>query len=682
MLQYAAPGATFLLNAPYRSDEVWDQLPREVQTDLIEKKLKFYVIDAYKIAREAQMGVRINTIMQTCFFAISGVLPRDEAIKKIKEAIEKTYGKKNDEIVRLNFNAVDQTLANLYKVDIPDRVTAVRERPPAVSENAPDFVRQVTAEILAGRGDDLPVSAFPPDGTWPPGTAAWEKRNIALEIPVWDPVICIQCNKCSLVCPHATIRPKVYPPDLLTGAPSGFKSTDYRGGEFLGYKFTIQVAPEDCTGCSLCTEVCPARNKQDPKSKAVNMKPQIPLREQERLNYDFFLNLPDPDRTRLRPDVKGTQFFRPLFEYSGACAGCGETPYIKLLTQLFGDRAVIGNATGCSSIYGGNLPTTPYTINAEGRGPSWNNSLFEDAAEFSFGMRLSVDQTAELARTLLRRLTPKIGKTLVEDILSADMSSELGLRNQRERIAVLRTTLASLTTNEARRLLLIADYLVKKSIWGVGGDGWAYDIGYGGLDHVLASGRDVNLLVLDTEVYSNTGGQASKAPPLGATAKYAMAGKELAKKDLGLLAMSYGYVYIAQTAFGANDSQTIKAFLEAESYAGPSLLICYSHCIAHGYNLAKGLDQHKLAVQCGYWPLYRFDPRLAKEGKNPLQLDSRPPSIPFRNYARNEARYRMLEKSNPVRSKMLLEQAQTSINFRWLKYKQMAEMRYRLNNQE
>jgi pyruvate-ferredoxin/flavodoxin oxidoreductase len=680
MLDYAVPGAIFLLNTPYPPDKVWEHLPREVQKGLIEKKLQFYVIDAYKIAREAKMGVRINTIMQTCFFAISGVLPRDEAIAKIKDAIVKTYGKKSDEIVRLNFSAVDHTLANLFKVDVPDRVTASKGRPPAVSEKAPEFVQNVTAEIIAGRGDDLPVSAFPVDGTWPPGTAAWEKRNIALEIPVWDPDVCIQCNKCSFVCPHATIRPKVYPPELLKDAPQPFKSTDYRGREFPGYKFTIQVAPEDCTGCSLCTEACPARNKKDPKSRAVNMKPQIPLREQERTNYDFFLKLPDPDRTKIRSDVKGTQFFRPLFEYSGACAGCGETPYVKLLTQLFGDRLVIGNATGCSSIYGGNLPTTPYTTNGEGRGPSWNNSLFEDAAEFAFGMRLAVDQNTELARTLLRRLASKIGESLVDDILSADMSSELGVHNQRNRIALLRASLTSADSDDARRLLLTADYLVKKSVWGVGGDGWAYDIGYGGLDHVLASGRDVNLLVLDTEVYSNTGGQASKATPLGAAAKFAMAGKGVAKKDLGLLAMGYGYVYVAQTAFGANDSQTVRAFLEAESYSGPSLIICYSHCIAHGYNLAKGLDQHRLAVQSGYWPLYRFDPRLANEGKNPLQLDSRPPSVPFRKYARNETRYRMLEKANPERAEMLLKQAQESINLRWLKYGQMAEMSYRLDD--
>ncbi len=678
MLRYAAPGAVFLLNAPYGPDEVWDHLPREVQEDLIKKKLKFYVIDAYRIAREKKMGSRINTIMQTCFFAISNVLPKEEAIEKIKGAIKKTYGRKGDEIVRLNFEAVDHTLANLYEVHVPDRITAQMGRPPVVSAEAPEFVRKVTAEIIAERGDNLPVSAFPADGTWPTGTTAWEKRNIALDIPVWDPSICIQCNKCALVCPHAAIRPKVFPPELLKDAPPAFKSMDYKGKEFPGYKYALQVAPEDCTGCSLCFEACPVKDKKDPKRKALNMAPQAPLREQERVNYDFFLKqLPDPDRTKVRMDVKGSQFLRPLFEYSGACAGCGETPYIKLLTQLFGDRAVIGNATGCSSIYGGNLPTTPYTSNAEGRGPSWNNSLFEDAAEFSFGMRLAIDQNTRLAGTLLNRLAPKIGETLAREIVDADMSNESGLRDQRKRVEALREKLAALDTEEARRLSEIADYFTKKSVWGIGGDGWAYDIGYGGLDHVLALGWDVNLLVLDTEVYSNTGGQASKATPLGAAAKFAMAGKGVGKKDLGMLAMTYGSVYVAQTAFGANDAQTVKAFLEAESYPGPSLIICYCHCIAHGYNLENGLDQQKLAVQSGYWPLYRFDPRLAGEGKNPLQLDSKPPSMPFRDYARNETRYRMLEKSDPERAKMLMKLAQENIDLKWLKYTQIAKMSYR-----
>ncbi len=682
MLQYAAPGAVFLLNTPHGPDEVWDTLPREVQQDIIDKKLKLYVIDAYKVAKDTGMGVRINTIMQTCFFAISGVLPRDEAIAKIKEAIQKTYGKKGDEIVKLNFNAVDQTLANLHQVEIPGEVTAKESRPPVVSPDAPEFVKKVTAEIIAGRGDYLPVSAFPSDGTWPPGTTKWEKRNIALEIPVWDADLCTQCNKCSIVCPHATIRPKAYDPALLEGAPETFKSADYKAKDFKGMKYTLQVAPEDCTGCRLCFEVCPVKDKKNPKRRAVNMAPQAPLREPERENYEFFLSLPDPDRTKVRLDVKGSQFLRPLFEYSGACAGCGETPYLKLLTQLFGDRAIMGNATGCSSIYGGNLPTTPYTIDGNGRGPSWNNSLFEDTAEFAYGLRLAVDQNTELAKSLLRSLSPQIGENLVSEILSADFTSEQGLADQRERVAALKEKLASIGSPEAGRLKNIADYLVKKSVWGIGGDGWAYDIGYGGLDHVIAAGRDVNLLVLDTEVYSNTGGQASKSTPLGAAAKFAMAGKSVAKKDLGMLAMSYGYVYVAQIALGAKDTQTVRAFIEAESYPGPSLIIAYSHCIAHGYDLVHGLEQQKLAVDCGYWPLYRFDPRRAALGDNPLQLDSKAPSIPFKDYALNETRYRMLMKSNPERAKMLLDEAQKNVDAKYDKYRQLAEMSYKIEAKE
>jgi len=682
MLQYAAPGAVFLLNTPHGKDEVWDMLPIEVQKDIIDKDLKLYVIDAYKVAKETGMGVRINTIMQTCFFAISGVLPRDEAIAKIKETIRKTYGKKGDEIVKLNFNAVDQTLAHLEQVEIPDKVTAAKHRPPVVPEAAPDFVQNVTAEIIAGRGDGLPVSAFPADGTWPPGTTRWEKRNIALEIPVWEPDLCIQCNKCAIVCPHATIRPKVFDPDFMKDAPETFKAVDYKGKEFPGMKYALQVAPEDCTGCTLCVEVCPAKDKSNPKRRALNMAPQAPLREQERVNYDFFLSLPDPDRTKVRLDVKGSQFLRPLFEYSGACAGCGETPYLKLLTQLFGDRAVMGNATGCSSIYGGNLPTTPYTVDADGRGPSWNNSLFEDTAEFAFGMRLAIDQNTELAKSTLRGLASQVGEDLTKELLEPDFSSEKGIADQRARVAKLKEKLASIGSPEAKKLADMADYLVRKSVWGIGGDGWAYDIGYGGLDHVIAAGRDVNLLVLDTEVYSNTGGQASKSTPLGAAAKFAMAGKAVAKKDLGLLAMSYGYVYVAQVAFGAKDTQLVRAFLEAESYNGPSLIIAYSHCIAHGYDLAHGLDQQKLAVESGYWPLYRFDPRRAEKGENPLQLDSKAPSVPFKDYALNETRYRMLLKANPERAKMLLEEAQRNVDARYNKYRQLAEMSYKLKQEE
>ncbi len=682
MLQYAAPGAVFLLNTPHGPEVVWDTLPREVQQDIIDKKLKLYVIDAYKVAKDTGMGVRINTIMQTCFFAISGVLSRDEAIAKIKEAIQKTYGKKGDEIVKLNFNAVDQTLANLHEVEVSGGVTAKVSRPAAVSADAPEFVKKVTAEIIAGRGDDLPVSAFPYDGTWPPGTTQWEKRNIALEIPVWDADLCTQCNKCSIVCPHATIRPKVYDPALLECAPETFKSADYKAKDFKGMKYTLQVAPEDCTGCGLCVEVCPVKDKKNPKRRAVNMAPQAELREPERENYEFFLSLPDPDRTKVRLDVKGSQFLRPLFEYSGACAGCGETPYLKLLTQLFGDRAVMGNATGCSSIYGGNLPTTPYTVDANGRGPSWNNSLFEDTAEFAFGLRLAVDQNTELAKSLLKSLSAQVGESLVSEILSPDFTSEQGIADQRERVAALKEKLASIGSPEAGRLKNIANYLVKKSVWGIGGDGWAYDIGYGGLDHVIAAGRDVNLLVLDTEVYSNTGGQASKSTPLGAAAKFAMAGKAVAKKDLGMLAMTYGYVYVAQVAVGAKDTQTVRAFLEAESYPGPSLIIAYSHCIAHGYDLIHGLEQQKLAVDCGYWPLYRFDPRRVALGENPLQLDSKAPSIPFKDYALNETRYRMLMKSNPERAKMLLDEAQKNVDAKYNKYRQLAEMSYKIEAKE
>ncbi len=569
MLDYAAPGATFLLNAPFGPDEVWDHLPREMQEQIIEKKLKFYVIDAYKVAKDTGMGVRINTIMQTCFFAISGVLPREEAITQIKKSIEKTYGKKGPEVVRKNFEAVDHTLAHLYEVRVPNAATATRRRPPIVSDAAPDFVKRVTAVMMAGKGDLLPVSAFPVDGTWPSATTQWEKRNIALEIPVWDPAICIQCNKCALVCPHAAIRAKVYPPEHLAGAPPTFKSVDFKAPEYKGWKYTIQVAPEDCTGCKLCVMVCPAKDKSNPKHKAIDMAPQMPLRETERDNYAFFLAIPEVDRTTVKLDVKGSQFLRPLFEYSGACAGCGETPYVKLLTQLFGDRALIGNATGCSSIYGGNLPTTPYAADANGRGPAWNNSLFEDTAEFAYGLRLSVDKQTDLARHYLTLLASDVGENLVDEILHANQIDEAGIAAQRARVEALRAKLAPLAKPEARCLEALADYLVRKSVWAVGGDGWAYDIGYGGLDHVLAQGRDVNLLVLDTEVYSNTGGQASKATPLGAAAKFAMAGKGVAKKDLGMIAMTYGNVYVARVAFGAKDAQTVRAFVEADTYPAP-----------------------------------------------------------------------------------------------------------------
>ena len=674
MLDYAAPGGTFLLNSPYGPEEVWDQLPREMQQAMVDKKLKFFVIDAYKVAKDTGMGVRINTIMQTCFFAISGVLPRDEAITQIKKAIEKTYGKKGPEVVKKNFAAVDHTLAHLFEVKVPGKVTATRAMPPIVSEKAPDFVQRVTAVMIANKGDLLPVSAFPVDGTWPTATTKWEKRNIALEIPVWDEAICIQCNKCALVCPHASIRAKVYEPSLLADAPGTFKSTDFRGAEFKGKKYTLQVAPEDCTGCTLCVMICPAKDKSNPKHKAINMAPQMPLRESERENYAFFLDLPEADRTTVKIDVKGSQFLEPLFEYSGACAGCGETPYIKLLTQLFGDRALIGNATGCSSIYGGNLPTTPYAVNRDGRGPAWNNSLFEDAAEFSFGMRLAVDKQTDLAKHLLERLADQVGEALVDEILAAVQGDEAGIAAQRKRIDALRAKLATVKSPEARQLDELADYLVKKSVWAVGGDGWAYDIGYGGLDHVLAQGRNVNLLVLDTEVYSNTGGQQSKATPMGAAAKFAMAGKAVPKKDLGMLAMTYGNVYVARVAFGAKDSQTVRAFIEADSYPGTSIIVAYSHCIAHGYDLAYGCEQQKLAVESGVWPLYRWDPRRIDTGESPLKLDSAPGKVEIGQYERNETRFSMVERMDPKRFAMLLERQKREVANRFLAYEHLAKL--------
>jgi pyruvate-ferredoxin/flavodoxin oxidoreductase len=673
VLELAAPGAVFLLNAPYGPDEVWDQLPREVQAAIIEKQLKFHAIDAYKVAKDAGLGVRINTIMQTCFFAISGVLPRDEAIARIKDAIEKTYGKSGPVVVRQNFAAVDETLAHLHEIAVPGRITATRARPPIVAEEAPDFVKKVTAVMMANKGDLLPVSAFPVDGTWPVGTAKWEKRNIAQEIPIWAADICIQCNQCTLVCPHAAIRAKVYDPAELAGAPKSFLSHTYKAPEFKGLAYTIQVAPEDCTGCHLCVEMCPAKDKANPRRKAINMELQGPIRERERENYRFFLSLPEVERTRVqRLDAKGSQFFEPLFEYSGACAGCGETPYIKLLTQLFGDRALIGNATGCSSIYGGNLPTTPFTVNRDGRGPAWSNSLFEDTAEFSFGFRLAIDAHAEHARTLLQQLAPHAGDGLVAELLAADDRSEAGIQAQRERVMALRQTLARLTLPEARQLEVLADYLVRKSVWALGGDGWAYDIGYGGLDHVLAQNRDVNILVLDTEVYSNTGGQQSKATPLGAAAKFAMAGKEIGKKDLGMEAMSYGHVYVARVAFGAKVNQVVTAFVEADAYPGVSLIIAYCPCIAHGYDLRHGVEQQKLAVSTGLCPLYRFDPRRVAEGKPPLQLDSRDPDVAVTAFVQNETRFRMVEKMAPDRFKRLVAALQHDATQRFAVYKYLA----------
>ena len=673
MLKSAEPGATFLLNSPFGPEEVWNHLPKLVQKQIIEKRLKFYVIDGYEVAKKTGMGGRINTIMQTCFFAISGVLPREEAIAAIKHAIEKTYGKRGETVVRKNFAAVDEALSHLHEVKVPDKVTALFDIRPPVPAAAPDFVQRVTAKIAAGEGDSLPVSSMPIDGSFPSATAQWEKRNIALEIPVWDEALCIQCGKCVLVCPHATIRAKVYDGSALEGAPGTFKSVPARWKDMKDRKYTLQVAPEDCTGCTLCVQICPAKSKSEVKHRAINMAPQPALREAEAANWDFFLKIPETERSVAAVNqVKDVQLLQPLFEFSGACSGCGETPYLKLITQLFGDRMLIANATGCSSIYGGNLPTTPYCTNLDGRGPAWSNSLFEDNAEFGLGLRLAADKQAEYARELVKRQSGIIGDVLAQAILSADQSNEEGIFAQRERVKLLKDRLAGGNTAEARDLASIADALVKKSVWIVGGDGWAYDIGYGGLDHVLASGRNVNVLVLDTEVYSNTGGQASKATPRGAVAKFAAGGKPAGKKDLALMAMSYGTVYVAKIAMGAGDMHTLKAILEAEAYDGPSMIIAYSHCIAHGYDMARGMDQQKAAVNSGYWPLFRYDPIQAVAGKNPFQLDSRAPSISLKEYAYNETRYTMLAKSNPEEASRLLVEAQHDVDTSWKLYDRMA----------
>jgi pyruvate-ferredoxin/flavodoxin oxidoreductase len=680
MLKDAVPGATFLLNSSFGPDEVWDKIPRSVQKQIIDKKIRFFVIDGYKVAKMTGMGARVNTIMQTCFFAISGVLPRDEAIESIKQSIKKTYGAKGEEIVKKNFNAVEQTLANLFEVKVPAEPTSKLEKPPVVSPQAPEFVKSFTARIIANEGDSLPVSAFPVDGTFPTGTAQWEKRNIALEIPSWNPDICIQCGKCSIVCPHATIRIKAYDEKLVEKAPPTFKWTKAKGNEFEpNMNYTVQVAPEDCTGCGVCVDVCPARDKKEPRRKAINMVPQPPIRFQERENYGFFLDLPEYDRRLVRMNaVKSNQLLQPLFEYSGACAGCGETPYVKLLTQLFGDRAIIANATGCSSIYGANLPTSPYTFNKEGRGPAWNNSLFEDNAEFGLGYRLTIDQHTRLARDLVEKLASQIGKDLAAGLLNSDQSTEAGIYDQRERVKSLKAALKGTTSPEGQSLLSLADYLVKKSVWIVGGDGWAYDIGYGGLDHVLASGRNVNVLVLDSEVYSNTGGQMSKSTPRAAVAKFAAGGKPLSKKDLGLHAINYGSVYVAAVALGANDAQTSRAFLEAESYDGPSIIIAYSTCIAHGIDMTRSMQQQKAAVNSGHWLLYRFDPRLTEQGKNPLTLDSKAPSIPLKDYAYAETRFKMLTLSNPEEASRLLQLAQNDVRTRYQFYRQLAAIKYGL----
>jgi pyruvate-ferredoxin/flavodoxin oxidoreductase len=677
ILKYAQPGGVFLLNSIYSPDEVWDTLPQEVQKDMIDKKLKFYVINAYDVAEKTGMGARINTIMQTCFFAISGILPRDEAIAQIKKAIQKTYGKRGEAVVQRNYAAVDQSLANLHEVNVPGKVTSQVTRRAPVPDVAPDFVKNVLGPMIAYEGDTVPVSAMPADGTFPTGTTKWEKRNIALEIPVWESDLCIQCGKCVFVCPHAVIRHKVYDKALLANAPSTFKSMDSKFKEFPGMAYTVQVAPEDCTGCGLCIEACPAKDKTNPARKSINMAPQPPLRESEAVNWEFFLSLPEVDRTAINlGTIKNSQLLEPLFEFSGACSGCGETPYVKLVTQLFGDRAIIANATGCSSIYGGNLPTTPYAPNKEGRGPSWSNSLFEDNAEFGLGFRLTLDKQNEYARDILPDFAGEVGQTLVDGLLNADQTNDLGIKQQRDRVETLKKKLAKSKNPQAKNLAAVANALVKKSVWIIGGDGWAYDIGYGGLDHVLASGRNVNLLVLDTEVYSNTGGQASKSTPRGAVARFAARGKGLSKKDLGLMAMAYGYVYVARVAMGYSDQHTLKSILDAESYDGPSLIIAYTHCINHGIDMEKGLQQQKLAVQTGLWPLYRYDPRLAAEGKNPLMIDYKEPSLSVDQYMYNETRFRMLVQSDEARAEALLKLSEEDAKARWNFYSQMAAMQY------
>ncbi len=681
----AEDNAVFLLASPYSKEEVWDKLPKQAQEAIIKKKLKFYIVKAFDIAQGLGLGVRINTIMQTAFFKISNVIPINDAIKAIKESIEKTYGKKGKNVVTMNIKAVEKALEAVEEIEVPEKVTSKIDMPPPVSEDAPFFVKKVTGPIIAGKGDELPVSVFPVDGTWPSATSQYEKRNIALKIPQWDPSVCIQCGQCSIVCPHGVIRMKIYDKNLLEKAPKGFKYAPAKGKALENKMFTIQVAPEDCTGCGACVNRCPVFakdvNNQPTEKKAINMVPQFDIREQEKENFKFFLSLPDMEVSQLPfsiSTVKGSQLLRPLFEFSGACAGCGETPYVKLLTQLFGDRTLIANATGCSSIYGGNLPTTPYCVRKDGRGPAWSNSLFEDNAEFGFGMRLAVDQITERAKSLLKTLKSvlKDNIQLVEEILNAPQKTSVQIEEQRKRIELLKGILKEVRNKEADELLAIVDYLVAKSVWILGGDGWAYDIGYGGLDHVIAQDRNVNILVLDTAVYSNTGGQMSKATPLGAIAKFAAAGKPLFNKDLALMAVTYGTVYVARIAIGANPAQAIKAFIEAEQYDGPSLIIAYSHCIAHGVNMTKGMDQQKKAVDSGFWILFRFNPLLAKEGKNPLQVDSRPPSIPLEDYIYSETRFRALRIMNPQRAEMFLEMAKKEVNRRYKFYEYLSQMDY------
>ena len=677
MLEPLADGGTFLLNSPYPAAEVWEQLPRVIQEQIIRKRAKFYVIDASKVARDTGMGNRTNTIMQTCFFAISGVLPRDQAIDEIKHAIEKTYGKKGVMVVRRNFDAVDQTIENLAEVSVPASATSRLELLPAVPPEAPEFVQRITAKIIAGEGNEIPVSEIPVDGTFPTGTSRWEKRNIADFIPEWDPELCIQCGNCSFVCPHGVIRTRLFDLERRAAAPEGFRSAVIDAKGFPDTLYTLQVYAEDCTGCTLCVEACPVRDKTKSGRKAINMVAKDPAIVATAKNHiAFFETLAVNDRSAVDfGTVRGTQFLEPLFEFSGACAGCGETPYLKLISQLFGDRMIVANATGCSSIYGGNLPTTPWSVNCEGRGPAWSNSLFEDNAEFGLGMRVADDRHRQTAEKLLRRLSGQIGPEAVDDLLASPQLIESDIRKQRVRVADLKLKLAEINSPDSRMLLAVADALVRRSVWIIGGDGWAYDIGAGGLDHVLASGRNVNVLVMDTEVYSNTGGQASKSTPVAAVAKFANSGKQVNKKDLALQAMAYGSVYVARVAFGANPQQTLTAMREAEAYPGPSLILAYSHCIAHGINMEKGLEQQQLAVHSGYWPLLRYNPEMRRAGDNPFVLDSARPSLKFRDFADNELRFRMLKQTNPKNADQLMERAQTAIARRWRLYEELAESR-------
>jgi pyruvate-ferredoxin/flavodoxin oxidoreductase len=673
VLDVAAPGATFLLNSPFGADAVWEHLPVESQRAIVEKGLRVFVVDAQKVATKVGLGSRVNTILQTCFFALAGVLDQDEALARIKAAIEKSYGKRGRTVVERNFAAVDAALEGLQEVTVPGEISGDLHRLPPVPEEAPDFVQRVTAMMIAGKGDLLPVSALPVDGTFPTGTARWEKRSIAHEIPIWDPEICIDCAKCALVCPHAAIRMKVYEPIAAQGEPEGFKHKEWRDRDNPGMWMTIQVAPDDCTGCGVCVDVCPAKSKEVVKHKSIDMLPKLDHLEAERESFDFFLRIPPADRRAAKPaTIKGSQMLEPLFEFSGACAGCGETPYLNLLSQMYGDRILVANATGCSSIYGGNLPTTPWSTDDDGRGPAWANSLFEDNAEFGLGMRLSLDHQGALARSLLERLGPSVGDELARALLDARQDDETQLAEQRERVAELKRILDAREDDEARNLLAVADALVRKSVWIVGGDGWAYDIGFGGLDHVLASGRDVNVLVLDTQVYSNTGGQASKATPRGAVAKFAAAGKPIGRKDLGMIAAAYGNVYVAQVALGADNAQTVKAFAEAEAWDGPSLIIAYSTCIEHGIDMATSMTHQREAAQSGFWPLYRYDPRKAIDGETAFQLDSHAPTIPLKDFQAKEARFAMLLRTRPEEFAELQTLAQADADERRSFYEQLA----------